>query len=95
MTETPSSSPDHATMISTYDHPLPVAQARQRSLCPSMSWVYPTEAALGFLQRQQQRAETRLHLEAVIVQDERGMVALWTRDMEICSRAADPIRTST
>ena len=92
--EAPSSSPDPATIISTRDHPIPAAQARTRSLYPSPSWVYPTEGALRFLRRQQQRAETSLNLEAAIVQDERGMVALWTRDMEICSPAADRIRTS-
>ena len=49
---------------------------------------------MRFLRRQQHRAETSLNLEAAIVQDERGMVALWTRDMEICSPTADRIRTS-
>ena len=87
--ETPASSPDHPTMTSTCVHSLAVAQARQRSLYPSTSWVYPTEAALRFLRRQQQRAETSLNLETAIVQDERGMVALWTREKDSCSPAAD------
>lgn len=74
----PSSSPDHLAAASIWDRPVPVAQARHRSLLPSTSWAYLNEATLRFLRRQQQRAETTLHLEAVVVQDERGLVALWT-----------------
>ena len=95
MMESPSSSPDRSTITVICDHPILVAQARQRSLLPSTSWVYPTEVALRFLQRQQQRAETSLNLDAAIVQDERGMVALWTRETELCSPDAERIRTSS
>ena len=84
--KTPLSSSDHPTITSTCDHPIPIAQARQRSLLPSTSGFYPSESALRFLHRQRQRAETTLNLEAAIVQDERGIVALWTRETEVCSR---------
>ena len=94
----PSSSPDGPTLTAMCNDPIPVSQARQQSLFPSTSWVYRSEAALRFLRRQQQRAETSLNLEAAIVQDERGMVALWTRETEICSppltESAHPTETA-
>ena len=47
---------------------------------PSTAWSYRSDSALRYLQRQQRRAETELHLETAIVQDARGFVALWTRE---------------
>ena len=58
--------------------PLPAAQVRHRALVPSTSWHYVSERTLGYLARQKYRAETVLNLEAEIVQDERGLVSLWT-----------------
>lgn len=61
-------------------YPVPVAQVRHLALFPSTSWDYECPATLRYLARQKRRAETELGLEAVIVQDERGFVALWTGD---------------
>lgn len=58
--------------------PLPAAQVRRRALVPSTAWLYPGDTTLGYLARQKRRAETTLELDAEIVQDERGLVALWT-----------------
>ena len=55
-------------------------QARGRALSPSTSWEAPGASTLRYLTRQQRRAETDLHLEAAIVQDERGWLSLWTRE---------------
>jgi hypothetical protein len=55
-------------------------QARGRALSPSTAWEAPSASTLHDLARQQRRAETELHLEAAIVQDERGWLALWTRE---------------
>ena len=55
-------------------------QARGRALSPSTSWEAPGASTLCYLARQQRRAETELHLEAAIVQDERGWLSLWTRE---------------
>jgi hypothetical protein len=55
-------------------------QARGRALSPSTAWEAPCASTLRYLTRQQRRAETELHLEAAIVQDERGWLALWTRE---------------
>ena len=60
--------------------PLSPRQAQQRSLSPSTIWKSRSVANLKFLARQKQRAQTQLHLDAAIVQDERGWVALWTRE---------------
>jgi hypothetical protein len=59
---------------------LSVPQAQRRSLSPSTAWEPPSPGTLRYLVRQHHRAETQLHLEAAIVQDERGWVALWTRE---------------
>lgn len=59
---------------------LSLPQAQRRSLSPSTAWEPPSPGTLRYLTRQQHRAETQLHLEAAIVQDERGWVALWTRE---------------
>jgi hypothetical protein len=59
---------------------LSVADARQRGLMPSTAWSYRSDSALRYLQRQQRRAKTELHLETAIVLDARGFVALWTRE---------------
>ena len=59
---------------------LSVAEARQRGLMPSTAWSYRSDSTLRYLQRQQRRAETELHLETAIVQDARGFVALGTRE---------------
>jgi hypothetical protein len=64
---------------------LSVAEARQRGLMPSTAWSYRSDSALRYLQRQQRRAETELHLETAIVQDARGFVALWTRESQAVS----------
>ena len=58
--------------------PLPAAQVRHRALVPSTAWHYVSDRSLRYLARQKYRAETTLGLEAEIVQDERGFVALWT-----------------
>ena len=55
-------------------------QARRQSLSPSTAWESPSAGTLRYLARQQHRAETQLNLEAAIVQDNRGWVALWTRE---------------
>ena len=55
-------------------------QARGRALSPSTAWEAPGASTLRYLARQQRRAETELHLEAAIVQDERGWMSLWTRE---------------
>ena len=55
-------------------------QARGRALSPSTAWEAPGASTLRYLARQQRRAETELHLEAAIVQDERGWLSLWTRE---------------
>ena len=57
-----------------------VVEARQRDLMPSTAWSYRSDSALRYLQRQQRRAKTELHLETAIVQDTRDFVALWTRE---------------
>jgi len=57
--------------------PLPVAQVRHPKLLPGTAWDYPCPATLSYLSRQKRRVETELGLEAVIVQDERGFLALW------------------
>ncbi len=62
------------------ESPLPVAQVRHLALFPSTSWDYDCPATLRYLIRQKRRAQTELGLEAVIVQDERGFLALWTGD---------------
>ena len=59
---------------------LSLPQAQRRSLSPSTAWEPPSPGTLRYLTRQHHRAETQLHLEAAIVQDERGWVALWTRE---------------
>ncbi len=65
--------------------PLSPPQARHLSLSPSTVWEPPSAATLKYLARQKQRAETQLNLEAAIVRDDRGWVALWTRE-----RSVDP-----
>jgi hypothetical protein len=57
--------------------PLPVDRARHLNLLPATSWEYPCPATWRYLSRQKRRAEIELGLEAVIVQDERGLLALW------------------
>ncbi len=64
----------------TAETPLSPCQARQRSLSPSTAWEPSSAATLRYLARQKQRAETQLNLEAEIVRDDRGWVALWTRE---------------
>jgi hypothetical protein len=59
---------------------LSLPQAQRQSLSPSTTWESPSPGTLRYLARQRHRAETQLHLEAAIVQDERGWVALWTRE---------------
>ena len=63
--------------MATSTAPLPVDQVRHLRLLPGTSWEYPCPATLRYLWRQKRRAETELGLEAVIVQDERGLLALW------------------
>ncbi|MDH3605290.1 MAG: hypothetical protein OEU26_37330 [Candidatus Tectomicrobia bacterium] len=58
--------------------PIATARVRHLPLVPSTSWYYPGDATLRYLVRQKRRAETALGLDAVIVQDERGFIALWT-----------------
>lgn len=60
--------------------PLTPHEARHRSLSPSTVWEPPSAGTLRYLARQKHRAETQLNLEAAIVQDHRGWVALWTRE---------------
>ena len=60
--------------------PLSRDQARARLFSPSTAWEAPSEGTKRYLARQKQRAETQLQLEAAIVQDERGWLALWTRE---------------
>lgn len=62
-------------------HAIPVAQVRHLALLPSTSWDDACPATLRDLVRQKRRAETELGLQAVIVQDERGFVALWTGEL--------------
>ena len=64
----------------TAESPLPLLQAQHRALSPSTIWETASAATLKYLARQQRRAETQLNLEAAIVQDNRGWVALWTRE---------------
>jgi hypothetical protein len=59
---------------------LSLPQAQRQSLSPSTAWESPSPGTLRYLARQRHRAETQLHLETAIVQDERGWVALWTRE---------------
>ena len=59
---------------------LSLPQAQRQFLSPSTAWESPSPGTLRYLLRQKHRAETQLHLETAIVQDERGWVALWTRD---------------
>jgi hypothetical protein len=59
---------------------LSLPQAQRQSLSPSTVWESPSAGTLRYLARQQHRAETQLNLETAIVQDERGWVALWTRE---------------
>ena len=68
--------------------PLPAAQVRHRALVPSTSWHYVSAPILRYLARQKYRAETVLNLEAEIVQDERGLVALWTAERPPPTQAA-------
>lgn len=70
-------SEDQTSRLPSTDDRLPVAQARRRPLEPMTAWEYPSEATFRFLSRQQHRVQTTLNLDAVIVQDERGLVALW------------------
>jgi hypothetical protein len=59
---------------------LSLPQAQRQSLSPSTTWESPSPGTLRYLARQRHRAENQLNLEAAIVQDERGWVALWTRE---------------
>lgn len=68
--------------------PLPAAQVRHRALVPSTSWHDVSERTLRYLARQKHRAETVLNLEAEIVQDERGLVSLWTGERPHPSQTA-------
>ncbi|ETW92437.1 MAG: hypothetical protein ETSY1_43630 [Candidatus Entotheonella factor] len=61
-----------------HDDPLPVAEVRHLALFPSTSWDDDCPATRRYLARQKRRAQTELGLEAVMVQDERGFLALWT-----------------
>ena len=63
--------------MATSATPRPVAQVRHLRLLPGTAWEYPCPATLRYLWRQKRRVETELGLEAVIVQDERGFLALW------------------
>ena len=60
------------------ERPIAADRVRHRPLVPSTAWYYPSDTTLRYLARQKRRAETTLRLDAVIVQDERGLVALWT-----------------
>ena len=60
--------------------PLSLLQAQHRALSPSTAWEAPSAATRRYLTRQHHRAETQLNLEAAIVQDHRGWLALWTRE---------------
>ena len=59
---------------------LSLPQAQRQFLSPSTAWESPSPGTLRYLARQRHRAETQLNLETAIVQDERGWVALWTRE---------------
>lgn len=64
-------------MAATSTAPLSVDQVRHLKLLPATAWEYPCPAIWRYLSRQKRRVETELGLEAVIVQDERGLLALW------------------
>lgn len=73
--------PEHTELTTaSSESPVPVAQVRHLALFPSTSWDYDCPATLRYLARQKRRAQTELGLKAVIVQDERGFLALWTGD---------------
>ena len=72
--------PEHLEpSIAINAYPVPVGQVRHLNLLPSTPWEYDCPATLRYLERQRRRAETDLGLEAVIVRDNRGFLALWTR----------------
>ena len=64
-------------MAATSTAPLSVDQVRHLKLLPATAWEYPCPATWRYLSRQKRRVENELGLEAVIVQDERGLLALW------------------
>ena len=59
---------------------LSLPQVQRQFLSPSTAWESPSPGTLRYLLRQKHRVEIQLHLETAIVQDERGWVALWTRE---------------
>ena len=61
---------------------VPCAYLVWTSLEPLTAWEYPSKATFRFLSRQQRRVQTTLNLDAVIVQDERGLVALWAGERQ-------------
>lgn len=69
---------DQASPSQVGEDRISIAEARRQPLEASTTWEYPSPATLRFLARQKRRVEDTLRLKALIVQDERGLVALWT-----------------